>query len=110
MADPDTAPCCRCQEPIPTDVERCPVCAYCPAGRYPLAAHVGAYAFATVVVASLAVLLVAVTGRPRWLPLAAIERVAIVTPYTAGVSAFFAYYLHRKRQATPTDDTIFGRQ
>jgi len=42
------------------------------------------------------------------LPVGDLTRIAIVTPYTAGISGFFAYYLHRKRRATPTDEDTFG--
>jgi hypothetical protein len=104
----ETLPCGRCEEPIPRDVERCPVCGYQPAGRSEVAIRLGEYAFAAVAVVSVLTFVGGVVGRAFGLSVGPLARLAIVTPYTTGVSAFFAYYLHRKRRATPTDDDTFG--
>lgn len=105
---PETIPCDRCEEPIPTDVDRCPICGYQPAGRSEVAIRLGEYAFAATAVVSVLVFVVGVAGRALGLAVGPFARIAIVTPYTTGVSGFFAYYLHRKRRATPTDDGVLG--
>jgi hypothetical protein len=68
---------------------------------------VGEYGFGAVVVLSLLVLVAGATGMTPGIPETAIERVAIITPYTAGIAAFFAYYSHKRRRTTPTDDAVF---
>jgi hypothetical protein len=105
--DRSTARCDRCEMPIPTDADRCPVCDYRPAGRNPLAMRVGEYFFETALVVSVLVFVGGVTGITPGFPAETVARMAIVTPYTAGISAFFSYYLHRKRRTTPTDDDVF---
>ena len=102
-----TAPCDRCGMSIPTDADRCPVCGYRPAGYSPRAMRVGEVAFATAIVLSVLVFVAGVTRTAPGLPTDALARAAIVTPYTAGVSGFFLYYLRKKRRATPTDSDIF---
>lgn len=99
----ETEPCGRCEVEIPADSDRCPVCGYQPAGRNPLAMRLGEYLFLTVCLASVGVFVVGVGGFGP----AVLGRVAIVTPYTAGVSGFFVYYLHRKRHTSATDDDVF---
>ncbi|MFB6090851.1 MAG: hypothetical protein ABEJ97_07300 [Halobellus sp.] len=109
-ADPDaTAPCDRCGMSIPTDATQCPVCGYRPGGYSPRLLRVGEVAFATVIVVSILVLVGGVTGTPIGLPADVLAQVAVVTPYTTGISGFFLYYLRKKRRATPTDSRIFGR-
>jgi ribosomal protein L40E len=105
---PDTLPCSRCGESIPADAERCPLCGYQPGGRSKGAVRLGEYAFIAAAVVSAAVFVVGVAGSVLELPVGPLSRIAIVTPYTAGVSGFFAYYLHRKRDSTPTDDDTLG--
>lgn len=104
--DSPTRPCGRCEEPIPADTNRCPVCGYRPAGHNRTATRLGAYAFGTACVTSVVVFVAGVTGITPGLPADMVARVAIVTPYTAGISGFFAYYLYRKCAATPTDDEV----
>jgi hypothetical protein len=104
--DGETLPCGRCEEPIPTDVERCPICGYQPAGRSERAVRLGEYAFATAAVVSALAFVVGVGGDALGLSVGPLARIAIVTPYTAGISGFFTYYLHRKRHADPTDDGV----
>jgi RNA polymerase subunit RPABC4/transcription elongation factor Spt4 len=101
-----TATCDRCEMAIPTDADRCPVCNYRPAGRNPLAMRVGEYFFGTVIVVSVLVFVGGVTGLTPVIP-EIMSRVAIVTPYTTGISAFFFYYLYQKRRTTPTDSEVF---
>jgi hypothetical protein len=101
-------PCGRCGETIPTDVDRCPLCGYRPGPRNRRAARVAEYALVAVVVASVVIFVGGVAASALDLPVGDLTRIAIVTPYTAGISGFFAYYLHRKRRATPTDDDTLG--
>jgi hypothetical protein len=104
MGGDDDPSCGRCEEPIPADVTECPVCGYRPAGHNPTATRLGAYAFGAACACSLLVFVAGVTGvAPD-----SVATVAIVTPYTAGISGFFAYYLHRKCDATPVDDDVLG--
>jgi hypothetical protein len=99
----ETEPCGRCEVEIPADTDRCPICGYRPAGRHPLATRLGEAAFLAVCLVSVVVFAVGVGDfGPDVL-----GRIAIVTPYTAGISGFFAYYLHRKRRATATDGDVF---
>jgi hypothetical protein len=100
--------CGRCEETILTDVDRCPLCGYRPGPRNRRATRLAEYALVAVVVGSVAVFLLGVAASALDLPVGDLTRIAIVTPYTAGISGFFAYYLHRKRGATPTDDDTFG--
>jgi hypothetical protein len=104
----ETLPCGRCEEPIPRDVERCPLCGYQPGGRSEVAIRLGEYAFVVVAVVSVLTFVVGVAGRALGLSVGPLASIAIVTPYTTGISAFFAYHLHRKRGATPTDDDTLG--
>jgi hypothetical protein len=104
--DEDTAPCGRCGVEIATDIDRCPVCEYRPAGP-PLVMRLGESAFAAVCLLSLLVFAVGVTNAAPAFE-SVLTTAAIVTPYTTGISAFFAYYTHRKRRTTPTDDDVFG--
>jgi ribosomal protein L37E len=104
----ETGACGRCGETIPTDVDRCPLCGYHPGPRNRRATRLAEYALVAVAVASVGVFLGGVAASALDLPVGDLTRVAIVTPYTAGVSGFFAYYLHRKRRATPTDDETVG--
>ena len=104
----ETAPCGRCGETIPENADRCPLCGYRPGPRNPRVTRLAEYALVAVVVVSVSVFAVGVAGSALGIPVGALGRVAIVTPYTAGISGFFAYYLHRKRRATPTDDETFG--
>jgi hypothetical protein len=100
--------CGCCEEPVPTDVKRCPICGYRPAGHSPrltLLWEVGAVALLLAAVATFAI---GVGGAVLDVPVGAFSQLAIVTPYLAGFSGFFTYYLHRKRQLTPTDDQVFG--
>jgi hypothetical protein len=99
----ETEPCGRCEVEIAADSFRCPVGGYQPAGRKPLAMRLGEYLFLTVCLASVGVFVVGIGG----LGPAVLGRVAIVTPYTAGISGFFVYYLHRKRRTSATDDDVF---
>lgn len=112
--DPDdrgaTAPCDKCEESIPTDADRCPVCGYRPAGYSPELLRVGEAVFATAAVVSLVIFVTGVTGivpEPPVLPAGAFSKMAIVMPYTTGISGFFAYYIHGKRQTKPTDSSAF---
>jgi hypothetical protein len=105
----ETAPCDRCGMSIPADATRCPVCSYQPEGYRPRLMRIGEVIFAVVIVLSILTLLGGVTGFTLWLPADAVARVAIVTPYTAGISGFFLYYLRQKRQTKPTDSDLFGR-
>lgn len=100
--------CGRCGETIPTDVNRCPLCGYQPGPHDRRVARLAEYALVAVVVASVAVFFGGIAASVLDLPVGGVSRVAIVTPYTAGISTFFAYYLHRKRGATPTDDDTLG--
>lgn len=103
----DTGRCGRCAELIPTDAEECPVCGYRPASHHPPALRLGQYAFAAVFVGSLLVFGVGVASTVLEWHVDRLATLAIITPYTTGISGFFAYYLYRKRQATPTDDDVF---
>jgi hypothetical protein len=109
--DPDdtgsTAPCDKCEMSIPTDADRCPVCGYRPAGSNPTLLRVGEALFATAAAVSLVVFVAGVTRTAPGLPTEAVSQAAIVTPYTAGISGFFAYYIHGKRRAKPTDSNAF---
>jgi len=95
--------CSRCEMEIPADSDRCPICGYQPAGRNPIAIRLGEYAFLAACLASVVVFVVGVGGFGP----SVLGRMAIVTPYTTGISGFFAYYLHRKRRMSPTDDDVF---
>lgn len=110
-ADPDgaeeTAPCDKCEMAIPTDADRCPICGYQPAGYNPRLLRVGEVVFALVAVVSLLVFVAGVTRVAPGLPTDAVSKTAIVMPYTMGVSGFFAYYIHGKRQTKPTDSDAF---
>jgi hypothetical protein len=109
--DPDdaesTAPCEKCEVSIPTDAGRCPVCGYRPAGYNPTLLRVGEACFALAAVVSVVVLVAGVTRVAPGLPTEAVSKAAIVTPYTAGISGFFAYYIHGKRRTRPTDSSAF---
>ena len=111
VADPDdagsTAPCDKCEMSIPTDADRCPVCGYQPAGHNPTLLRVGEAFFALAAVVSLVIFVAGVTRTAPGLPTEAISQLAIVTPYTTGISGFFAYYIHGKRQTKPTDSSAF---
>lgn len=105
-----TAPCDKCEMSIPTDADRCPVCGYRPAGYSPRLLRVGEVCFALAAVVSLAVLVAGVTGISPGIPAQAISQIAVVTPYTMGISVFFAYYIHGKRQTKPTDSNAFDQE
>lgn len=105
---PERSTCGCCAEPVATDVERCPICGYRPAGYSPrltLLWEVGAAALLLVAVATFAI---GVGGAVLDVPVGAFSQLAIVTPYVSGFSGFFAYYHHQKRQLTPADDRVFG--
>jgi hypothetical protein len=106
--DHDGPTCGRCEEPIPADVEGCPICGYRPAGYNRIATRIGMYAFGTACVASVVVFVAGVTGITPGVPAETVSRMAIVTPYTAGISGFFTYYLYQKCGAEPTDDDVWG--
>jgi len=110
-ADPDkaqsTAPCDKCEMSISTDADRCPVCGYRPAGYNPTLLRAGEAFFALAAVVSLLVFVTGVTRTAPGLPAEVLSKVAIVTPYTAGISGFFAYYIHGKRDTKPTDSSAF---
>lgn len=110
MADTgsESGRCGRCGETIPADVERCPLCGYQPGPWNRRLARFAEYACIAAVVASVLILAGGVTASVLDLPVGDLTRIAIVTPYTGGITGFFAYYLHRKRQATPTDEETFG--
>lgn len=112
--DPDdaqaTAPCDKCEMSIATDVDRCPVCGYQPAGHSQRLLRVGEAVFALAAAVSLVIFVVGVTGivpDPPVLPAGAFSKMAIIMPYTTGISGFFAYYIHGKRQTKPTDSGAF---
>jgi hypothetical protein len=92
---------------IPTDADRCPVCGYRPAGYSPTLLRVGEVVFALAAVVSLAILVAGITQVSPGLPTEMVSQLAVVTPYTTGVSGFFAYYIHGKRQTKPTDSNAF---
>jgi hypothetical protein len=102
-----TAPCDKCEMSIPTDADRCPVCGYRPAGYSPTLLRVGEVVFALAAVVSLAILVAGITQVSPGLPTEMVSQLAVVTPYTTGVSGFFAYYIHGKRQTKPTDSNAF---
>ncbi len=102
-----TAPCGRCEEPIPVDATRCPICGYQPAGSRPQLLRAAEVVFGAVIVVSVLIFVGGVAGIAPGLPADVLSRAAIITPYTTGISGFFLYYLHRKRRATPTDSDIF---
>ncbi|RLM59652.1 hypothetical protein DVK02_02630 [Halobellus sp. Atlit-31R] len=104
-----TAPCDRCDTPISTDAERCPVCGYQPAGYNPRLLRVGEVVFATTITVSVLVFVAGVTGIAAGLLAVDLSKAAIVTPYTAGISGFFLYYVRNKRRASPTDSEILDR-
>jgi len=110
-ADPDdtgaTAPCDKCEMSIPVEADRCPVCGYRPAGYNPTLLRVGEVFFALAAVVSLVVFVAGVTRIAPGLPTGVLSQVAIVTPYTMGISGFFAYYIHGKRGTKPTDSSAF---
>jgi hypothetical protein len=105
--DPTTCPCGRCEEPISTDVDLCPICGYRPAGWNPRLTRVGEVAFALLLLAAVSTFAVGVAGAVLDVPVGPFSELAIVTPYLSGFSGFFVYYLHEKRQRTPTDDRVF---
>ena len=109
--DPDgaqsTAPCDKCEMSIPTDADQCPVCGYQPAGRNQTLLRVGEALFALAAVTSVVVFVAGVAQIAPGLPTDAVSQAAIVTPYTAGISGFFAYYIHGKRSTKPTDSSAF---
>jgi hypothetical protein len=102
-----TAPCDKCEMSIPADADRCPICGYQPAGYNPRLVRIGEVFFVLTAVLSLLVFVAGVTKFAPGLPTEALSQAAIVTPYTTGISAFFAYYLHGKRQTKPTDSSAF---
>lgn len=104
----ETGACNRCEETIPADAERCPLCGYRPGPQNRRVARLAEYTLVAVVVASVLTFVGGVTASALGLPVGDLTRLAIVTPYTAGISGFFAYYLHRKRRATPVDDETLG--
>lgn len=110
--DPDdaasTAPCDKCEMSIPTDADRCPVCGYRPAGRNATLLRVGEAFFALAAVVSLVIFVAGVAEIAPGLPTEAVSKTAIVMPYTAGISGFFAYYIHGKRGTKPTDSNAFN--
>jgi hypothetical protein len=103
-----TRPCGRCAEQISTDVQRCPLCGYQPAGRSALLTWIGEVAFGLLFLAAVATFAVGVGGAVLAVPVGPFSQLAIISPYLTGFSGFFVYYLHRKRQRTPTDDRVFG--
>lgn len=103
-----TAPCGCCEEPIPEDAPRCPICGYRPAGHSPRLTLLGELGFAALLIAAVAVFCIGVGGAVLGVPVAPFDQLAIVTPYIAGFSGFFTYYLHQKRRLTPVDDRVFG--
>ncbi|WP_299334302.1 hypothetical protein [Haloplanus sp.] len=106
--DHDGQTCGRCEEPIPVDADYCPMCGYRPAGYNRTATRVGMYVFGAVCVASIVVFIAGVSGIAPGIPTETISKMAIVTPYTAGISGFFTYYLYQKHGAEPTDDEVWG--
>jgi hypothetical protein len=102
-----TAPCDKCEMSIPTDADRCPVCGYRPAGYSPTLLRVGEVVSALAAVVSLAIFVAGVTRVSPGLPTETVSQMAVVTPYTTGVSGFFAYYIHGKRRTKPTDSNAF---
>ena len=105
-----TAPCDKCEESIPTDADRCPVCGYRPAGYSPELLRAGEAVFAIAATVSPALFVPGATGtvpQPPVLPAGASSKMAIVMPSTTGTSGFFAYYLPRHRQTKPTDSSAF---
>ncbi|MFB6250147.1 MAG: hypothetical protein ABEI27_00420 [Halobellus sp.] len=105
----ETAPCDRCGMSIQADATRCPVCGYQPEGYSPRLMRVGEVVFTIVIVLSVLTLIGGVTRFTLWLPADAVAQAAIVTPYTAGISGFFLYYIRQKRATKPTDSDLFGR-
>jgi hypothetical protein len=105
--DTPTAPCDKCEMSIPMDADRCPVCGYRPAGYSPRLLRVGEAFFALTALVSLVVFVAGVTRVAPGLPTDVLSQMAIVTPYTTGISGFFVYYLHGKRQTKPTDSSAF---
>ena len=105
--DAPTAPCDKCEMSIPTDADRCPVCGYRPAGYSPRLLRVGEIFFCFTAVVSLLIFITGVTRIAPGLPTDVLSQMAIVMPYTTGISGFFIYYLHGKRQTKPTDSSAF---
>ncbi|MFA1610360.1 hypothetical protein [Halobellus rubicundus] len=104
-----TAPCDRCEMSIPVDAAQCPVCGYRPGGYSPRLLRAGEVAFAVAIFGSILIFVGGVMRLSLGVPTDILAQVAVVTPYTAGISGFFLYYLRKKRRATPTDSRIFGR-
>ena len=105
-----TAPCDKCEMSIPTTAERCPVCGYRPAGYNQTLLRVGEAFFAFAAAVSVVIFVTGVAGvipDPPVLPAGALSKMAIVMPYTTGISGFFAYYIHGKRSTKPTDSSAF---
>ncbi|AXG07822.1 hypothetical protein DU500_16075 [Haloplanus rubicundus] len=99
--------CGCCEEPVPTGVKRCPICGYRPAGHSPRLTLLWEVGAATLLLAAVVTFAVGVGGAVFDVPVGAFDQLAIVTPYMAGFSGFFTYYLHEKRRLTPTDDQVF---
>ncbi|WP_435098321.1 hypothetical protein [Halorubrum sp. N11] len=112
VGDPDdaesTAPCDKCEMSIPTDADQCPICGYRPAGYNPTLLRAGQAFFTLAAVVSLLVFVAGVTRISPGLPTEIISKIAIVAPYTLGISSFFAYYIRGKRGTTPTDSSAFN--
>jgi uncharacterized membrane protein len=70
--------------------------------------RVGEVCFALATVVSLAIFVAGVTRFSPGLPTETVSQMAVVTPYTTGISGFFAYYIHGKRRTKPTDSNAFG--
>lgn len=104
---PDDDRCGRCTESISPDLDRCPICGYRPAGHSPLLTQLGEVGFALLFLSAVVVFAIGVGGALLDVPVGPFDTLAIITPYIAGFSGFFVYYLHKKRQRTPTDDQVF---
>ena len=102
-----TAPCDKCEMSISTDADRCPFCGYRPAGRNQTLLRAGQAFFTLTAVLSLVVFVAGVTRISPGLPTEMISQLAVITPYTMGISGFFAYYIRGKRGTTPTDSSAF---
>jgi hypothetical protein len=104
----ETGACGRCEEAIPTAVDRCPLCGYHPAGHSPRLILLWEAGAATLLLAAVATFAIGVGGAVLDVSVGAFDQLTIVTPYIAGFSGFFTYYFHQKRRLTPTDDQVFG--
>lgn len=104
----ETGPCGCCDDPVPVDATRCPICGYRPAGYSQRLTLLGELGFAALLIASVAVFCIGVGGAVFGVPVEPFDQLAIITPYMSGFSGFFTDYLHQKRRLTPADDQVFG--